>query len=163
MARPHHLLIYHFGPSANFEGHLVGAFERMDATGEARVLDGIFVANDPETGELSAVDLPSGTAGDAFVRLLTFRLEHGERARATERALGEGGSLPADVVRDLGAALTPGSAALALLIDGPEGQTLQDAVARTGGVMLGAEPVESSRLAEHAPELRAALASRRPS
>jgi hypothetical protein len=33
MARPHHLLIYHFGPSANFEGHLVGAFERMDATG----------------------------------------------------------------------------------------------------------------------------------
>lgn len=158
MAGRHHLLIYYFGPDANFEGQIVGAFERMEARGESRVLDGIFIANDSETGELSAIDMRSGSAADAVVRLLSFRLEPAARRRATERALGEVASVPADLVRDLGAALKPGSATLALLVNGPEGQDLQDAVARIGGVTVSAEPVESSRLAELAQELRAALA-----
>jgi hypothetical protein len=163
MAGRRHLLIYEFGPDANFEGRLVGALERIEAAGEPRVLDGLFVANDIDTGELAAIDLRSGGAGGAVARLLTFRLDAGARRHATAKTLSESGSVPADVVRDLGGALKPGWATLALLIEGPEHEDLRDAVARTGGRTLSAEPVASSSLAELAPELLAAVDSQRRS
>jgi hypothetical protein len=158
-----HLLIYEFEPSANFEGRLVGALERLQATGESRLLDGLFVANDPDTGELAAFDLRSGGSADAVARLLTFRLDAGARRDATAKALGEPGSVPADVVKGIGSALEPGCAVLALLMDGSEGEDLKDAVARTGGRTLGTEPVESSSLAELAPKLLAAVSTPRSS
>ena len=155
MAGPH-LLIYEFGATANFEGRLVGVLERLGATGESRVLDGLFVADDTETGELVAIDLRSGSSGGAVARLLTFRLDPGARRAATAKALGESGSVPGDVVRTLGDALQPGHALFALLLDGPEPQNLSDAVARTGGQTLSAGPVEASSLGELASELLAA-------
>ena len=158
MASPH-LLIYEFGAGAKFEGRLVGALERLGATGESRVLDGLFVADDTDTGELVALDLRSGSSGDAVARLLTFRLDPGARRAATRKALGESGSVPADVVRSLGDALEPGHALLALVVDGPEPQDLQDAVERTGGRTLSAGPVESSSLAGLTTELAAAVGS----
>jgi hypothetical protein len=154
-----HLLIYEFGADANFEGRLVGALERLGAARELRVLDGLIVANDPDTGELVALDLRSGSSGDAVARLLTFRLDPSARRAATAKALGESGSVPADVVRSLGGALQPGHALLALVGDGPEPQELSDAVARTGGRALSAGPVDSSSLAELTTELLAAVDS----
>jgi len=161
--RRHQLLIYGFEPGANFEGRLVGALERLQATGESRVLDGLFVANDPDTGELAATDLRSGGSADAMARLLTFRLDAGARRDATAKALGEPGSVPADVIEGIGGALGAGRAMLALLIDGGEPEDLKDAVARTGGRSLRAEPVEGSSLAELAPELISAVSSPRRS
>jgi hypothetical protein len=156
-----HLLIYEFDSGANFEGRLVGALERMEATGDSRVLDGLFVANDPDTGELAAFDLHSGGSADAVARLLTFRLDAGARRDATAKALGEPGSIPAGVIKDIGSALKPGCAVLALLIEGREGEDLKDAVARTGGRTLSTEPAESPSLAELAPKLRAAVSTPR--
>jgi hypothetical protein len=119
-----HLLIYEFSPSATFEGHLVGALERMEAAGEPRVLDGLFVANDTETDEqLAAIDLRSGDPGGQVARLLTFRLDAGARRDATAKALSESGSVPADVVREIGGALKPGSAMLALLVEDPSSRS----------------------------------------
>ena len=46
---------YEFGPGADFEGRRVGALERLEATGESRVLDGLFVASDPDTGRAGRV------------------------------------------------------------------------------------------------------------
>ena len=88
----------------------MGVLERLGAVGELRVLDGLIVANDTDTGELVALDLRSGSSGDAVARLLTFRLDPGARRAATEKALGESGSVPADIVRSLGDALQPGHA-----------------------------------------------------
>jgi hypothetical protein len=159
VAGRHHLLIYEFPPRATFEGHLVGALERMEAAGESRVLDGLFVANDTEADEqLAAIDLHSGSPAGEVARLLTFRLDAGARRDATAKALSEQGSVPADLVRDIGGALKPGCAMLALLVEGPEQQDLQDAVARTGGRTMSAGPVERSSLAELAPEVLAAVA-----
>ena len=158
MAGPH-LLIYEFGATANFEGRLVGALERLGAAGELRVLDGLFVANDTDTGELVALDLRSSSSADAVARLLTFRLDPSARRAATAKALGESGSVPADVVRSLGGALQLGHALLALLVDGPEPQDLQDSVGRTGGRTMSAGPVQASSLTELAPELLAAVDS----
>jgi len=161
-ARPH-LLIYEFGPGAEFEGQLVGALERIQAVGQSRVLDGLFAVHDPETGELAAIDLRSPAAGGAVARFLTFRLDPGARRQATEKALGDSGSVPAEVVQNLGRALKPGGAMLVLLMERPEWRDLGDAVARTGGSLLRAEPVRSSSLAEVGPQLLAALGSPRAS
>ena len=116
------------------------ALERIQATGQSRVLDGLFVANQAEAGELAAIDLRSSSAASAVARLLSFRLDD-------------------RVVRELGGSLTPGGAMLGLLIQRPGWKELGDAVARTGGWMLSAELVRSASLAELAPKLLAALSS----
>jgi hypothetical protein len=70
MSKPAHLRAYRFDPGAVFEGGLVGAVERMKLGGDTKLLDALFVAHDPETGGLAAVDLASGGAGAAIVAVL---------------------------------------------------------------------------------------------
>ena len=151
------LVVYGFGPDADFEGRLVGAFERIESGGTLKILDAIFVASDPETGELVAIDLKGDSSGGNVAPLLRFRLEPAERRRATERALRPHGSgLPEKALRELGEALPPGECVVALLLEHDWAHTLNDAVSRTGGKTLGGGFVEATALAELAPELLAA-------
>lgn len=152
------LLVYEFGPDANFEGQLVGALERIESGGALRVLDALFVANDPETGELVATDLRGGAARSVVASLLTFRLEPAERRRATERTLA-GGGVPAETLRELGLALEPGAAMVALLVEHVWARALDEAVSRTGGTPLTSDFVDANGLAEVAPTLLAAVGS----
>lgn len=154
---PAHLLIYDFGPAASFEGQLVGALERIQALGRSRLLDGLFAAHDPDTGELAAIELHSARGDEAVARFLTFRLDPGARRQATEAIMGDSGSVPASVAQDIAGALKPGGAMLVLLVKRPDWRVLGDAVARTGGSLLRAEPASSSSLAEAGPQLLAAL------
>ena len=62
------LLVYRFGPDAKFEGGLVGALERIEAGAAVKIVDGLFVARDAETGELVAIDLGSHGAGASSAR-----------------------------------------------------------------------------------------------
>ena len=150
------LLLYAFRPDARFEGHLVGAFERIESGGALRVLDALFVTSDPETGELVAVALRGG-AGGIVADLLDFRLNPASRRRSTERALSPHASgLPAEALRKLGEALDPGAAMLALLVQHAWAETLEDAVSRTGGTPLASEFVDATTLAELAPAVVAA-------
>jgi hypothetical protein len=147
------LFLYAFGPDASFEGRLVGALERIESGGALRVLDALFVTSDPETGELLAIDLRGG-AGGIVADLLDFRLNPASRRRATERALSPHASgLPAEAIRKLGETLDPGAAMLALLVEHAWAETLEDAVARTGGTPLASEFVEATTLAELGPHL----------
>jgi len=151
------LLLYTFGSDARFEGQLVGAFERIESGGAVRVIDALFVASDPETGELVAIDLRGG-AGGILAELLDFRLDPASRRRATERALHpEAGGLPAEALRRLGEALDPGEAMLALLLEHAWAETLEDAVSRTGGTPLASDFVDATTLAELAPAVVAQL------
>src|SRR4051794_38301035 len=87
MAPPHsQLLVYRFAPDASFEGQLVGALERLESGGALRVLDALFVAREPETGELVAVEARRKGMGSLVAPLLDFRLDPGRRREATERA-----------------------------------------------------------------------------
>ena len=97
------LMVYAFGPGAEFEGRLLGALERIESGGALRVLDVLFVMRDPDSGELAALDLQGRTTGGLVAPLVGFRLDAGERRRATRRALGEGPDDPrAAAVRALG-------------------------------------------------------------
>jgi hypothetical protein len=155
------LLVYGFGPGASFEGQLVGALERIEAGGASRILDALFVATDPDTGELMAVDLGGDRGAGIVAPLLEFRLDRSKRRRATERALSPDRSgVSAETLRELGKALEPGGAIVALLVEHQWVRALEDAVSRTGGTALTSEFVDDTALAELAPQLLSAAARR---
>ena len=131
------LLVFGFDANAAFEGQLVGALERMESGGALRILDVLFVAADEATGELIAIDLQGGTGG-LTAKLLDFRLDPaGRRHKATS-----------ELARDLGAALQPGTALAAVLVEHIWSRVLDDAVSRAGGRSLASDFVDASRLSE---------------
>jgi hypothetical protein len=139
------LLIYRFGPDAEFEGRLVGALERMESGGVLRILDALFVRSDAETGELDAVAVRGDGTGRLVAPLLEFRLDPRERRRATERALRGDRSA---AVRSLGAELHNGESMAVVLVDHVWARALEDAVARTGGTPVMSRFVDVAGLAE---------------
>jgi hypothetical protein len=153
------LLIYRFPPGADFEGRLVGAMERIESGGALKILEALFVASDPETREPVAIDLMGEGGAGIVAPLVSFRFEAAERERATKRAMDPNrGGLAPDTLRELGSALEPGAAIVAMLVDHAWARALEDAVSRTGGTALAREFVDAKRLAELGPDLLAAVA-----
>jgi hypothetical protein len=143
------LLAYRFGSDSQFEGQLVGALERAESGGAIRVVEGLFVQRQPESGELTAVSLSGGTGG-MISKLLGFRLDERERIATTKRALdGEAG----DVIRTVGDSLEPGSAVAAVLVEHVWAGVLGDAVTRVGGAEVANDFVEASGIHEVAERL----------
>ena len=104
------LLVFGFDANASFEGQLVGALERLESGGAVRIIDVLFVAADEAAGDPVAINLQGGTGG-LIGKLLDFRLDPAARRKAAERALGEDASDGmAEMLRDLGRALEPGTA-----------------------------------------------------
>ena len=120
--------------------------------GALRIVDVLFVRRDAESGDIVAVDLHGDGAGGVVAPLLNFRLDEAERRRATERAL----RADANVVRDIGAALEPGAALAAVLVDHVWSSALDDAASRTGGTLLHSDFVDAAGLGELGAELLAA-------
>jgi hypothetical protein len=142
------LLAFGFDAGVAFEGQLVGALERLESGGALRILDVLFVATDEATGELLAINLQGGTGG-LTAKLLDFRLDPAARRRAAERALGDDASEGmAELLRDLGASLRPGTAFAAVLVEHVWSLVLDDAVSRVGGRSLASEFVDASRLSD---------------
>jgi hypothetical protein len=151
------LLVYAFGPDTEFEGHLVGALERLESGGTLKILDALFVHRRADGGELEALNLKGDGVGGIAAPLIEFRLDQAARDRATAKALkGRPGGIPPDVLRGLGEGLEPGAAIAAVLIDHAWLRTLSEAVDRSGGTARVREFVEVSRLSELADELLAA-------
>jgi hypothetical protein len=135
--------------------------ERIESGGALRVLEALFLASDPETGELVAVDL-QGDSGGIVAPLLSFRLDPAERRRATERALSsDHAGVSGETLRELEKALEPGTALVAVLVEHKWAGALEDAVSGTGGKPLSNAFVEARELAELAPDLLAAAAAGR--
>jgi hypothetical protein len=150
------ILAFKFGRDSTFEGQLVGALERMETGGTVRVLDGLFVATEPESGELEAISLADSPPSRMVSRILGFRLDPAERKTATQRALaGPAG----DTVRALGAVMAPGTAIAAVLIEHAWAAALTDAVARVGGTEVLSEFVGAGSVAELASRLLSAAES----
>jgi hypothetical protein len=155
------ILVYRFGPGANFEGRLVGTLERIETGAALRILDALFIRRDADSGELEVVSVKGSGAGGLTAPLTGFRLDSAERRRVSQRALeGRGSRLPTDVLEDLGSTLEPGDALAAVLVDHRWLAAMRDAVARSGGTPLKCEFVDASSLAELADELMSVSLSR---
>ena len=152
------LLVYGFGPGAEFEGRLVGAIERIESGGTLRVLDVLFVMRDAETDELVVTQRRGRGQGSLVTPLLGFRLDAGERRRASEKALRA--DQATGTFRRLGETLEPGAAVAALLVEHVWVQALHDAVSHTGGAPLGSELVEAAAFADLSPDLIVAATTR---
>ena len=147
------LFVFGFDANAAFEGQLVGALERLESGGAVRILDVLFVAADEATGDPVAINLQGGTGG-LIGKLLDFRLDPAARRKAAERALGEDADAGmADLLRDIGRALDPGTALAAVLVEHVWARALEDAVSRVSGRPLASEFVEAGRLSELPPDL----------
>jgi hypothetical protein len=150
---PRQFLAFKFGSDSRFEGQLVGALERIESGGTVRVLDGLFVAREPESGELSAIALSDSPPSRMTSRLLGFRLDAKDRHAATQKALdGDAG----EAVRSLAAMLSPGSAIAAVLLQHTWADALADAVVRVGGTEIASDFVDASRVSELTARLLAA-------
>jgi hypothetical protein len=154
---PVQLLLYEFGPGADFEGRVGGALERIESGGALRLVDGLFVAGDPDGGELLALDLKGSGAGGFVAPLLEFRLNPNSRHAATRRTLESADADWAETLRRLAAALEPGGALVALLVEHRWARALEDAVSRSGGSPLAGEFVEAAGLTELGADLIAAV------
>jgi hypothetical protein len=153
------LLAYRFDPGAEFEGQLLGALERIESGGSLRIREVLFVARDPETGELLAIAARGRQQGSLVAPLLGFRLDPSERARATEKALrAYDRGAQANPLRLLGETLTPGGAVAAVLVEHMWAHAIDDAVERTGGAALMSAFVGGTELTELSSELTAAAA-----
>jgi hypothetical protein len=151
------LSVYRFGPPQGSDGGVLGALERMESEG-APALDALFVAVDPATGALAALDLDVGRADGTLSALLDFRLDAASRRDLTQRTLGpHAGGVPRAVIEDLGRALGPGGALLVLLAEGAVPPEAGAAIARAGGHLVLEEDVRAARLADVAARLRPAL------
>jgi len=151
------LLVYTFGPDADFEGRLVGALERIESGGTMRVLDVLFVGREAETGELVAVGLRGTGVGGMVAPLVGFRLDLAERRRATRRALSARSGIAPQTLTEIGERLEPGDAVAAVLVEHAWVETLEDAVARMGGEERLSRFVGATSLADLAPDLLAAF------
>ena len=152
------LLAYRFGPGAEFEGRLLGALERVESDGAARVFDVLFVGRDADTGELTALAGRGTGAGGLVTTLVDFRLDARARARATAHALRayEGDAAP-NPLRRLAEALPPGGAIAAVLLEEhASAQTVAAAAVHCGGTSLLSEAVPATKLTLLAPRLVAA-------
>ena len=152
------LLVFTFGSDVRFEGQLVGALERIEIGDAMRVLDGLFVAREPETGELSAICLSDLPPSRRTSRLLDFRLGDRTRGTATQQALdGAAG----EAVRSLEARLQAGAAIAAVLVEHKrevvEDEALTGAVARLGGTEIADDLVDERRIADLTSHLVALL------
>jgi hypothetical protein len=151
------LLVYSFDSAAAFEGQLVGGLERFQSSSAVTILDALFIQSDADSGELSVVSVQGDRTGDIAAELLLFRLDPAERRRITQKALSDRTrGISAETVRAIGAALEPGSAIAAILVDHRWLGALDDAVARTGGKKVSTQFVGAGDLAEVVPELLAA-------
>jgi hypothetical protein len=154
---PVQLLLYGFGPGADFGGQLAGALERLESGGALKILDALFVHRHPDSDELDAVSLKGDGAGGIALPMIEFRLDEGARRRLTEKALrGRPGGIPPELIKELGASLEPDAAVAAVLIDHVWRRTLEDAVTRVGGTAQVSEFVDATKLSELAPVLLAA-------
>lgn len=127
------LLVYAFDADARFEGRLVGALERIESGGALRIVETWFVGRDAESAELAAVELRSRGAGSLVAPLLDFRLDAAARRRATAQV--------DPAVLERGAALAPGEAIAAVLVEHVWARALDEAVTQSGGTLLTNELV----------------------
>ncbi len=133
MPGPLQVIAVSFGPGADFEGRVLAEVDRLQGRGVIRLVDLLFVAKNDD-GEIER--LVAGDDSDFGALLSTVIPLNG--ADPAESAAGQDrpGFDPSDALA-LAESLPPGTALAFLLIEHGWAQPLFDAIAETGGTLLG--------------------------
>jgi hypothetical protein len=119
------LLVYEFSaPPSSFEGHLLGALERAESGGALRVVDVLVLARDADSHELTVLRHRGGAAG-LVAAATDFRLRDRKPIPQSDP--------DTSALAATGAALAPGEAVVALVVQHEWARILDDAAARIGG------------------------------
>ncbi|WP_030018555.1 hypothetical protein [Streptomyces monomycini] len=157
MIGPVQLLTVAFGPEAKSEGRIIEELDVLEATGQLRVLDMLFVRKEPN-GRLFALDYQAESMGDTVAALLGLS---GSRTPDTPPAApspdggGAFGLSPAEI-GGLAEAMDPGVAAAFVLLEHVWAIRLKAAIRDTGGVPVAEGFLTEEALAPVAAELAAA-------
>ncbi|MFJ8822545.1 DUF1269 domain-containing protein [Streptomyces sp. NPDC102467] len=132
---PVQLLVVEFGPDAKLEGRIVEEMGILEANGQIRVLDMLFVRKE-FSGELFSLDFQAEGMGETVAALLGVS---GDRLRAAQEeypSLAEGNAFGLSLVeiREMADSMDPGSAAAFVLLEHVWAKYLRAAIRDVGGV-----------------------------
>jgi DNA-binding CsgD family transcriptional regulator len=131
MPGPLQVIAMSFGPESDFRGRVLAEVDRLQGRGVLRLLDLLFVSKrDDGTIERTVI------GDDDFGGLLSRIVPLGGAGLVERTAGGSAGFDPTDA-RALAHSLLPGTALAFLLIEHGWAQPLFDAIAETGGELLG--------------------------
>jgi len=133
MAGPLQVIAVSFGPGADFEGRVLAEVDRLQGRGVLRLLDMLFIAKN-EDGTIQR--LVVGDDEDFGALLASIVPVDGSGLVGSPVGEGSSGFDPADAWA-LAESLLPGTALAFLLIEHGWAQPLFDAIAETGGALLG--------------------------
>jgi DNA-binding CsgD family transcriptional regulator len=133
MAGPLQVIAVSFGPGADFEGRILTEVDRLQGRGVLRLLDMLFIAKN-EDGSIQQLDV--GDDEDFGALLASIVPVDGTGLLGSPVGEGSSGFDPADAWA-LAESLLPGTALAFLLIEHSWAQPLFDAIAETGGALLG--------------------------
>ena len=133
MSGPLQVLAVGFGLGADFEGRVLAEVDRLQGRGVLRLIDMLFVAKG-EDGTIQRLVI----GDDEDFGLLLASIIPFDGSRLVETAVGDGSSgFDSADAWALAESLSPGTALAFLLIEHGWAQALFDAIAETGGALLG--------------------------
>ncbi len=131
MPGPLQVIAMSFGPGSDFHGRVLAEVDRLQGRGVLRLLDLLFVSKrDDGTIERTVI------GDDDFGELLSRIVPLGGAGLVERTAAGSAGFDPTDALA-LAHSLRPGTALAFLLIEHGWAQPLFDAIAETGGELVG--------------------------
>jgi DNA-binding CsgD family transcriptional regulator len=133
MTAPLQVIAFSFSLGADFEGRILQEVDRLKGRGVLRVLDMLFVAKDA----YGAVERLAIGDDEDFGSLLAGILPGGGDAAAGPAPDDGSVAFDLDGARDLAESLEPGTALAYLLIEHNWAAPLFDAIAETGGALIG--------------------------
>ncbi|MEU6390497.1 DUF1269 domain-containing protein [Streptomyces sp. NPDC046939] len=154
---PVQLLTVEFGPDAKFEGRIIEELAILEANGQIRVLDMLFVRREPGGG-LFSLDYQAEGMGETVAALLGIDREAVREAQEEYPSLVEGNAfgLSVDEVKEMAESLDPGTAAAFVLLEHVWAKYLRTAIRDAGGVPVAEGFLTEEALAPVAAEIAAA-------
>jgi DNA-binding CsgD family transcriptional regulator len=131
MPGPLQVIAISFGPGSDFHGRVLAEVDRLQGRGVLRLLDLLFVSK-REDGTIERTVIGDDDFGALLARIVPF----GGAGLVEPGASGSSGFGPTDALA-LARSLRPGTALAFLLIEHGWARRLFDAIAETGGDLLG--------------------------
>ncbi|MGY0022171.1 DUF1269 domain-containing protein [Streptomyces sp. cg35] len=154
---PVQLLVVEFGPEAKVEGRIAEELGILEANGQIRVLDMLFVRKE-FSGDLFTLDFQAEGMGETVAALLGVSKERIKAAQEEYPSLAEGNAFGLSLIeiREMAESMDPGGSAAFVLLEHVWAKYLRAAIRDVGGVPVAEGFLTVEALEPVAAELLAA-------